>query len=1409
MIVGDMEIRLRADIARLQRDMDDARRIAGNAMDRIGRAAGAAKMAIGALAAGLSVAAFGAWIKSAIDAGDAANKLSAKTGIAVKDLAGLQMSFNLGGVSTDAMTSSMSRLSKGMVEGSKTLDVLKISTKNADGSFKSTRDVLYTLADKFAGMKDGAQKTALALELFGKSGAELIPMLNGGSEAMREMDAMAVKLGMSISEDAAKKAEEFNDTLDLLHMGSQGIARSLAAEMLPTLTSLAGTFLTTMTEGDKLAKTAQFLGNAFKILYSVGVAVVEAFKTVGTVIGGMIAHFTNVLGGFAEVAQKLIAGDFKGAVESAATTIRHSGAIAVGVGEDIAASWQDTGKTISEVWDGSGADAVNAMNKIRKASTVVGVDADTLAKQEAKRKKEAEAAEKALAKAREDGYKMQKDYLAQLAAVDKLKYGDMDAEIADTLKQAEANEKLVATFGMSKLAIEQASLARVEEQLAQADSIGLTEVETQKLQALIDAKKRNIAAVGKAEKLDTASDVGRAKELLDIMTQVDEVTKSAASSMADSFGRVGAAIGSLTTAISGYGRTQAAIAAQLAAATRDAGGDTTKIQRANALAAQQSAQAQIKSYGDMAGAAKGFFKEGTKGYGALQAAEKAFRAVEMAMAIQNMLAKSGLVTAFTSLFVTSKATETAATVATVAPDLAATATKGAAAATLAVAKQATGGDPYSAWARMAAMAASMAALGFLVSGGGRGGQTAEEAQQQQGTGSVFGDSGAKSNSLSRAIELATKNSSIELTHTAGMLAALKNIERSMAGFTNLLLQTNGVADGSNLGIFEGQLNIGKPTDVISRIGTAFTEAMFGPGLGGKIAGFINNLWGKTKQNIVDSGILFGGKVDSLQSGVGYSQYASVDTTKSSWFGLSKKTTNSVQTQGLDAGLSSQFGKIFTNLEGALKVAANGIGIGSDQVGRALDGLVITTTKLSLKGLTGDALTAAINAVISKTMDQMAQAALPGFEQFRKVGEGYAETVIRVSTNYANLDSIMESIGSTFGATGMASLGARERLIELAGGIETLASQTNSFAENFLTEAERIAPVRKYVAEQLASMGLAGVTTRDQFKSVVLSIDKTTAAGAAQYTQMLALADAFAKAYAATEDLTKSTQEIADERRDLLDQLDDLIMTSAQLLGKQRLALDASNRGLFDHVQAVKAAKAAQDAAKSSLTDVTNRMKTFGDSVRTFKDGLMLGNLSVLSPEQQYAEARRQYSDIKARALGGDASAQSSVTSALNTFLTLSQKINGGDAQYSADFAQAQADADQFARWAEDQVDVAQASLDTLTQQLEELSALNVTSQLVADAIANLPVALGVSASSGIPILPSNLGTEANAALIAEVKSLRAEVAGLRADQRTQTGDTIAGTAKAIANAAVAINEGTREAYVDSSWSSKTTKVPLA
>jgi hypothetical protein len=214
-----------------------------------------------AIAAGAAIGVV--MVKNFIDAADKLTDLSERTGIAVDDLSRLGYVAQMSGISADEMTGAIVKLSNTMamasVNGgtaSRVFDVLGVSVKNTDGTLRSQVDVLKDVADKFASYEDGAAKTALAVQLFGKSGANLIPVLNAGAEGIQAMSDESDKLGNTINTRTAQAAAEFNDNLDRLAVLSGNAAQSLSESLLPSLVSITDA----MIEG---IQNAQQYGNVF------------------------------------------------------------------------------------------------------------------------------------------------------------------------------------------------------------------------------------------------------------------------------------------------------------------------------------------------------------------------------------------------------------------------------------------------------------------------------------------------------------------------------------------------------------------------------------------------------------------------------------------------------------------------------------------------------------------------------------------------------------------------------------------------------------------------------------------------------------------------------------------------------------------------------------------------------------------------------------------------------------------------------------------------------------------------------------------------------------------------------------------------------------------------------------------
>jgi hypothetical protein len=215
-----------------------------------------AKTAAGSLAALYGASSIVGFVKNQIDAADALNDMAERTGIAVDELSKLKYAAQLSDVEVGTLQQGIIKLSKAMVDTSNNTGsarnafaALGISVKNTDGTLKTNSQVLNELSDGFSKYADGANKSALAIEIFGKSGAELIPLLNQGSDGLKAMGDELQILGGVITVEAARNAGIFNDNLDKLAVTGASFGRTIANQIMPYLNQLATEFLVAKANG--------------------------------------------------------------------------------------------------------------------------------------------------------------------------------------------------------------------------------------------------------------------------------------------------------------------------------------------------------------------------------------------------------------------------------------------------------------------------------------------------------------------------------------------------------------------------------------------------------------------------------------------------------------------------------------------------------------------------------------------------------------------------------------------------------------------------------------------------------------------------------------------------------------------------------------------------------------------------------------------------------------------------------------------------------------------------------------------------------------------------------------------------------------------------------------------------------
>jgi len=240
---------------------------AEKALENFQRKAKAVGSAVGLAFVGAG-AAIAASLKLSIDSFDELSKASQKIGVSTEALSALQYAAELSGVSFESLQTSLGKLSvqiENFKDGSKSAVDVFTKLKIDPRQFEQTEVLLAEIADRFASLPDGAQKTALAIELFGKSGKDLIPLLNSGKNGIADLTAEAERLGLVIDTKTAKAAEQFNDNLTRISSSITGLRNELATNLLGPLVQITEQMTKAINESGLLKAAFVGLGQIGKI----------------------------------------------------------------------------------------------------------------------------------------------------------------------------------------------------------------------------------------------------------------------------------------------------------------------------------------------------------------------------------------------------------------------------------------------------------------------------------------------------------------------------------------------------------------------------------------------------------------------------------------------------------------------------------------------------------------------------------------------------------------------------------------------------------------------------------------------------------------------------------------------------------------------------------------------------------------------------------------------------------------------------------------------------------------------------------------------------------------------------------------------------------------------------------------
>lgn len=752
---------------------------------------------------------------------------------------------------------------------------------------------------------------------------------------------------------------------------------------------------------------------------------------------------------------------------------------------------------------------------------------------------------------------------------------------------------------------------------------------------------------------------------------------------------------------------------------------------------KKQAQNELANMRSITGGVKQLFKEKSTGYKVLEKLEQAMfimqlynQRKEIATFLANIATKIGAAGSEAAAFIGFESA------------------KATAAGTTAVAAQAQ--VPVAGFAMAAAMAAILVGLGVALKGRVSGGKEESAPVYNEGKGTVLGNKDAQSESVRKSIESLEKYASVELPITSAMLKSLRNIEGSIAGLGNLIFRSLNGQPGSNLtasfikqsaeGLSKTSESIMTGLKVAGAVKTWFAATSFSgnlvallttasgwgiiaslaatliPGVGkavNKVIGsVVGGLFGKTsvKTKITASGLT--APTQTLKSifeeGFNLLEFITVKTTKKkkSWFGSSKSVRYKTYTEKADDEISSQFGLIFGNFYSSILKASVPLGANLEIVTKTLDKFQVKIGKINLRGLSAEKIQERLEAVFGQQADLMAKAALPGFEEFQRVGEGYFQTVIRTAsgleaarnalgklgitavdfltisnkqgdvdvelfresvlafenTVYGAADGIysivealegsLEEINDVYRALntlrdsllviGKSVNSVSSSLVQGAGDFDRLYVGVESFFSEFLSDEENLYRQSLLLAKEFGRIGVAMPKTREEFVKLVKGIDTSTEAGQKLFGAVIALSPAFAELQSSMDDLAEEASKVNDEISSLLSEI-----TKARV--------DAENE-----------LKKAYDEQKKVFESSVATFDKFISSLKAFREELTRGQTALLSPKAQLEADRVAFEDTASKALAGDVEALGKLEAVSKDYLKSSKDYYASSGQYFDD-----------------------------------------------------------------------------------------------------------------------------------------------
>lgn len=253
--------------------------------------------------------AFALMVDSATKYGEQVDKISKQTGIATDVISSLGYAAQQEHASMQGLADGLKFLSRNMDEAAmggkqqkEAFDRLGISLIDAQGKMKSVDTVLLEVADAMKGAGDEAAKTNIAMTLFGRSGAELVPFLQQGSDGIKTMQNEARDLGIELDTETTRSFKAFRDETDKLKGAFQGFQVTVVKDVLPAFAELTQKATDLVVAYKQIPEPIRRIGSETTLMAGAffgALAVATKLKSILSGFGALGKFFGPILAGFA------------------------------------------------------------------------------------------------------------------------------------------------------------------------------------------------------------------------------------------------------------------------------------------------------------------------------------------------------------------------------------------------------------------------------------------------------------------------------------------------------------------------------------------------------------------------------------------------------------------------------------------------------------------------------------------------------------------------------------------------------------------------------------------------------------------------------------------------------------------------------------------------------------------------------------------------------------------------------------------------------------------------------------------------------------------------------------------------------------------------------------------------------